>query len=119
MDRLSSYCGIVCDKCAIHLATIESNVTEKLKMRTKIAEIILKEYAVRLTANEITDCDGCKAIPERIFSLCKKCKIRKCAQQKAIDNCSECSEYACDSLRQLFLKEPEAKNRLDKMRISN
>ena len=118
MSKLSSYCGIICDKCPIHLATIESNQSQKLNMRTEIAEIILKEYSLRLTANEITDCDGCKGMPERLFTLCQNCKIRKCAQQKDIDNCAECNEYACDSLMQLFLKEPEVKRRLDKIHSS-
>lgn len=116
MSSLSSYCGIDCIKCPIHLATVESDQSQKLNMRTEIAKIILKEYDIKLTANEITDCDGCKTMSDRLFSLCVNCMIRKCAQQKSIDNCAECKEYACDWLMQLFLKDIDAKIRLDKIR---
>ncbi|MBN1154593.1 DUF3795 domain-containing protein [candidate division KSB1 bacterium] len=117
MIRLSSYCGILCEECPIYLATRERSQNKKIEMRAEIAEIILKEYNIRLRVEEITDCDGCKTKSERLFVLCKNCSIRSCAQLKDLDNCAECHDYPCDNLSQLFLKEPNAQERLEMNRL--
>jgi len=67
---------------------------------------------------DITDCDGCQAEGERLFSGSKKRPIRKCAREKELENCAYCTEYACGKLEALFRTDPIAKARLDKIRSS-
>jgi len=116
MDDGIAYCGLVCDGCAIYLATREKNEEKRCEMRAEIAQQINDLYKESLTAEDITDCDGCKTEGRRLFSVCSTCQIRKCARQKGFENCAHCSEYACEKLAELFVTDPEAKKRLDKIR---
>jgi hypothetical protein len=116
MNGISSYCGIDCDNCPIHLATLESDPARQWQIRAEIAKIIWKKYNVKLTVEEITDCYGCKDRSERLFTLCRECHIRICARQKELESCAECDEYGCDTLLHFFVQEPEAKARLDGIR---
>ncbi|MBN1465685.1 DUF3795 domain-containing protein [candidate division KSB1 bacterium] len=111
-----AYCGINCDKCPIHLATLESDPAIQVRMRTEIADLIWQKYEIKLSAAEITDCDGCVATSERLFTLCQNCPIRACARQKGHANCAECDEYGCGHLLQFFTQEPDAKIALDRIR---
>jgi hypothetical protein len=46
----------------------------------------------------------------------KKCQIRKCASQKGVENCAYCDEYACEKLKEFFVTEPDARERLDEIK---
>lgn len=116
MNRVSSYCGIDCDNCPIHLATLEIDPTRQLQIRAEIADIIWQKYDIKLTVPDITDCHGCKDRYERVFTFCQKCQIRMCARHKGLESCAACDEYGCDQLMQFFIQEPEAKARLDSIR---
>lgn len=113
-----AYCGLVCNACPIHLATKEQGQEKKREMRVEIARKINDIYKQKLKAEDVTDCDGCRAESGRLFSGCKDCQIRKCAGNKSIDNCAHCDRYACDELKKLFVTNPEARTRLDIIRNS-
>jgi hypothetical protein len=113
MENTLSYCGLVCQSCPIHLATLEHDLERQLTMRADIAEQCNKLYGTALKAYDVNDCDGCKAPTGVLFSGCRNCKIRICARQKSIDNCACCESYACEKLKEHFQLDPEAKNRLD------
>ena len=115
MDGQIAYCGLLCEGCAIYLATREEDDGKRHEMRVDVAQQIKKLYGQECTAEDVTDCDGCKS-GARLFSGCERCEIRKCARQKGFENCAHCSEYACDKLEGLFATDPEAKKRLDKIR---
>jgi hypothetical protein len=115
MDEEIAYCGLICQKCAIYLATREKDHGKRHKMREDIAQEIKEHYGEECKAEDVTDCDGCKS-QARLFSGCERCEIRKCAGQKGIENCAHCSEYACERLEGLFAIDAEAKTRLDKIR---
>jgi hypothetical protein len=87
-------------------------------MRVEIAEQIRKLYGQECKPDDVTDCDGCRTESGRLYSACKKCLIRECAGNKAIENCAHCSEYACAKLEKLFVTDPEAKTRLDVIRAA-
>jgi len=114
MDEIIAYCGLTCHTCAIFLTTRENNNEKKHKMRVDIARQIKEVYGTEYEADDIADCDGCRAKDGRIFS--KDCQIRKCAQEKDVESCAGCTEYACEKLEKLFTTDPEARKRLDQIR---
>ncbi|WP_243349072.1 DUF3795 domain-containing protein [Parabacteroides sp. FAFU027] len=113
------YCGLNCDTCPIHLATIEPDIEKQKNMRETIAREIERAYGTVVTPEEINDCDGCRAESGRLFTGCLDCKIRACAIEKQIESCGLCSEYICDRLKDFLQKEPVAKNRLEEIRDAN
>lgn len=115
MDKIIAYCGLPCHSCPILLATREPDVDKKRRMRAPIAEQIEQHYEIQLTAEEITDCDGCTA-GGRLYAGCKDCKIRSCAIERGVIHCASCNQYACEKLEAFFVKEPDAKKHLDKLR---
>jgi len=116
MDDMFAYCGLTCHKCPIYLATREHDTKKKRQTRAEIARKINELYKEKMRAKDVTDCDGCRMQNGRLFSGSKKCKIRKCAKGKGVENCAHCSEYACEKLKKLFATEPEAKARLATIR---
>ena len=111
-----AYCGLSCDSCPIHLATLEQDHSRKKTMRESIVEQCNKHYGMSLQFRDITDCDGCRANTGRLFSGCLNCEIRKCAGEKNIESCAYCNQYACELLKKHFLLDPNARTRLDKIR---
>ena len=67
---------------------------------------------------DISDCDGCRTEDGSLFTGCKNCLVRKCAVNRGYENCAWCDEYVCEKLGELFIMEPSAKNRLNKIRKS-
>ena len=116
MSELLSYCGLVCPTCPIYLATRESNKDEQIKKRIEIAKACREQYGMNYDLSDITDCDGCCAESGRLFSGCNDCTIRKCAKQKAVENCAYCSEYICGILESFFVHDSAAKIRLGEIR---
>ena len=114
MEENLEYCGLVCEKCAIYLATREPDEEKRYQMRVDIAKEIKKYYNQEIKPEDINDCDGCKAETGRIFS--GDCKIRKCVIDKEIENCAYCNDYPCEQLEKLFTTDKEAKKRLDTIR---
>ena len=76
-------------------------------MRSEIAQQIKEVYGREYEAEDIADCDGCRAGDGRLFS--KDCQIRKCAQEKDFESCTSCTEYACEKLEKLSTTEQEAR----------
>jgi hypothetical protein len=118
MGELIAYCGLTCHSCPIFLATREQKPKKKREKRAEIAGQINALYKEKMKAGDITDCDGCKTETGRLFSGCRKCQIRKCARQKAVESCAYCDGYACESLERFFSTEPDAKKRLDEIKSS-
>lgn len=116
MNEMISYCGLICDTCPIHLATLETNKEAQAAKRLEIAKLCCEHYGVNFRLEDINDCDGCRAESGRLFFGCKTCEIRKCAMEKGVDNCAYCTEYACERLKAFLVKEPIAKICLDEVR---
>ncbi|MBN1181081.1 MAG: DUF3795 domain-containing protein [Bacteroidales bacterium] len=119
MNTMIAYCGLACESCPIHLATLETDKIKQQALRESIAEICRKHYGIHLTAKEVNDCDGCKAYSDVLFSGCRKCEIRKCAINRDLESCAFCEDYACDKLREHFSLDPGAQERLEEIRQSN
>lgn len=116
MDTTIAYCGLECESCPIHLATLEKNITRQTEMRVKIAEELSKIYGTTPKPEIVTDCEGCKVNNGRLFTGCIDCEIRKCAIMKNIENCAYCRDYACDNLKKHFAIDPGARERLEEIR---
>ena len=115
MNEMIAYCGLVCQGCAIYLATREKDQGKRDKMRIDIAREIKKHYGEGCKPEDVADCEGCKAENARLFCG-GDCQIRKCAMDKGLENCAYCSEYACEELNKLHATDPTAKGRLDEIR---
>jgi len=115
MDAMVAYCGLSCDTCPIHLATLEEDKPRQQLMRAAIAKICAEQYGMSYRIQDITDCDGCRA-GIRLFSGCAKCEIRKCAIEHRLESCAFCDDYPCERLLKHFESDPGARARLEEMR---
>lgn len=111
MDKMIAFCGLVCTECPAFLATMNDSDEE----RKKTAETWSKQFGFDLKPEDI-NCRGCLEVGEDIFGHCKVCEIRKCGQEKELENCAHCDEYGCDKLANFIAAIPHAKDNLDKIR---
>ena len=118
MDNMIAYCGLACDTCPIHLATLETDITKQAELRVQIAGELSRIYGTIPKPEIITDCDGCKAIDGRLFTGCAGCGIRICAAERDLLNCAYCSDYACEKLEKHYKYDPASKKRLEEIRSS-
>ncbi len=116
MSPKLSYCGLSCETCPIYVAARESDRDKQTKMRSEIADMCTKHYGVSYQANDINDCDGCRA-GARLFFGCDDCHIRNCAIARNIETCAQCHEYACEELEAFFVKDPAARERLNQIKL--
>jgi hypothetical protein len=116
METMIAYCGLACDSCPIHLATLEKDLDKQIKMRIEIAEQLSKIYGTTPKPEIITDCDGCKNNNGRLFTPCYECEIRKCAIDKNLINCAYCKDFACEKLERHYRFDPGSRDRLVEIR---
>ena len=110
MDKMIAFCGINCDHCPAFLATQKDDDDE----RRKVAELWSKQYNANLKPEDIK-CNGCISKVEPFFSHCNVCEIRKCGQERNLENCALCDDYACEKLNKLLEIVPEAKLTLEEV----
>lgn len=99
-----AYCGLICTDCPAFIATQQNDDNKRLKT----AKAWSKEFGAEIKPEDI-NCDGCLTNNGRLFKHCKVCEIRQCGQEKNIDNCGHCSDFACDKLDFVFNAVPSAK----------
>ncbi|WP_457919438.1 DUF3795 domain-containing protein [Candidatus Lokiarchaeum ossiferum] len=80
--RFDSYCGLYCGACEIMKINLTNNFIQAAKDRNEELENLV--------------CDGCKS--SQHCAECSICDIRKCAQDKGLEFCSECASYPCKML---------------------
>jgi len=110
MERIISFCGLICSECPAYIATQKDDNAE----RRKVAEMWSKEFNAEMSPEDI-NCDGCIS-DERVFHHCNVCEIRLCGKEKGIANCAFCDAYACEKLTGFFEVVPDAKKVLDGIR---
>ena len=103
MEKMISYCGLVCSACPALLAT-KANDDGK---RKEVAELWSKQYGFVLKPEDIS-CDGCLA-DGRLLGYCGTCEIRKCAREKKFINCADCKDYPCKKLDVILKSASHAK----------
>jgi Protein of unknown function (DUF3795) len=112
------YCGLNCHTCPIYLATRIEDKAEQLNARTEIARMCREEYRLMYNVEDITDCDGCSTKTEILFPGCSQCGIRNCALERGFESCALCPDYACDILKEFYIKDPTARTALEEIRKS-
>ena len=108
MEKMIALCGIVCTECPAFLATKNDDDNE----RKKIAEMWSKQYHSDIKPEDI-NCEGCLSDGGKVFNYCRVCEIRKCGQEKSVQNCAYCVEYVCEKLDNFFKIAPDCKTTLD------
>jgi hypothetical protein len=116
MDSMLAFCGLACDSCPIHLATIEIDTDKQTLMRKDIADQLAKIYQTTPNPEIISDCDGCKIDNGKLFTGCINCEIRKCAKVRNLESCAFCNDYICKILSKHYTYDPESRNRLEIIR---
>lgn len=118
METMIAYCGLVCDSCPIHLATLEIDIVIQTQMRKDIVDQLSKIYGTTPKPEIISDCDGCKTNNGKLFTGCIDCEIRKCARIKSPENCAYCNDFACEELEKHYAFDPASRDRLEEIRKS-
>ncbi len=113
MEKIISYCGLICSECPAYIATLNDDNNA----RKKVAENWSKMFHAEIKPKDI-NCSGCLHDGEIIFNYCKVCEIRKCGKGKKVKNCGFCDEYPCEKLTEFLKMVPEAKKVLDQMRLN-
>ncbi|MFW6040605.1 MAG: DUF3795 domain-containing protein [Thermoplasmatota archaeon] len=121
-------CGYRCDLCLAYKENINS-----FEDRKRISDGWFKHFGFRIPPEEIS-CDGCLTPDEEEPNLIdKSCTVRRCVNEKELDNCSMCEVYICKKLKtrivdrddingvsdedyQHFIRPYENKRRLEKIR---
>ena len=113
MNKMISYCGLDCIECPVYLAT---QVDDDAK-RQKVAERWSKLFGMQLKKEDI-NCDGCTSKTDRLFGHCLNCGIKKCGQDKGVENCAHCDDYKCEQLSTFhkFIPNPQASKNLEERR---
>ena len=109
MEKIVSFCGIICEGCPVYWATKEKNKETKEKMRVTIARLGSEHYGTEFKPEDITDCDGCRQEGGRLLRAAIDCPMRKCAREKKLQNCAHCPDFACENLKKFFSTDPQAK----------
>ncbi|MCD6245324.1 DUF3795 domain-containing protein [candidate division WOR-3 bacterium] len=112
MNKIA-YCGFDCTKCPLYL--LSKGNLDKVE-RERITVKLLEEY--KELKREDLYCEGCKS-NGKLFPYCNDCYIRKCCEAKGINNCSECAEFPCQELKDIFSKFPEGLENLKNLKLKN
>ena len=91
-ERMIGYCGYNCYLCAAR--------SDDLKIRKKLVEAWRKYLGHEMYTPENVACKGCKSEGNIIAD--KHCRARPCAQEKGLDSCSQCDDFACEKIRKLM-----------------
>jgi hypothetical protein len=108
MPEMIAYCGLSCQKCPAFIATLNDDD----KARRRAATMYAKKYGLKFKPEDI-NCEGCQSEGGKLISYCSTCEIRKCGQNKGVDNCTCCSEQPCQNLIDFHAFSPEAKAAYD------
>lgn len=82
-----AYCGLDCEKCDAFIATKNNDNV----LREKTAKLWAKLNNAPILPEHI-NCDGCKVEGVKTFYCENLCAIRKCAIEKDINTCGDCSD---------------------------
>ena len=110
-NSLIAACGLDCAQCEAYQATQANDLLALEAVAVKWS----KEYnASGLTADNV-QCDGCMTAGRKV-GHCSECKIRLCAIERGLANCSACPDYACEQLTGFLQMVPQAKANLEALR---
>lgn len=110
MDKMIGYCGLDCNKCDAHIATINNDDA----LREKTAKLWAELNNAPITADMI-NCMGCRVDGVKTPFCDFMCEIKQCAQKKEMETCGSCSKKNdCKTLDSILSNSQEAKDNLSK-----
>jgi hypothetical protein len=80
-------CGLYCGACYHHRASLPEG------------QHLLEEAARQGRKLEGFACQGCRSDVLYIHPGCARCGIRACTEEKDVEHCGLCPEFACDRLQ--------------------
>jgi len=105
-----------CGECPVYIAT-KNNDDE---MRVQTAAYFSKKFGAEVKPEHI-NCSGCVAGSVNgtiLFGHCQSCQVRLSAKSRGIRSCTECSDYACETLKETWAHlPPEAKKNSEKINM--
>ena len=108
MNKYIAYCGLDCESCEAHLATINDDNA----LREKVAREWSELNGIEITP-EMINCDGCRIEGVKTPFCDSLCPIRQCALSKAVETCGNCIEMnICKKLEMITGNNIEALERL-------
>ena len=114
METMIAYCGIMCSKCPVYIATqIDDD-----KARQDVAKLWSQQYGMNIKPED-ANCDGCLQAGGRLFNHCRVCAIRACGMEKKVTTCAACADYACAQLKDFHAIAPHAAKTLEKLRLKS
>jgi uncharacterized Fe-S radical SAM superfamily protein PflX len=112
METMIAYCGIICSKCPVYLAT----QADDDNARQDVAKLWSKQYGIDMKPRD-ANCDGCLRTNGRLIGHCRVCGIRACGMDRKVSTCAACANYACDQLKAFHSIAPHAGRMLEKLRL--
>ena len=108
MNNEIAYCGLNCEKCDAHQATIHDDWA----LREKTAKLWTQLNQTPILPEQI-HCLGCRGEGVKTVFCESLCGIRQCALKKGIQTCGDCEKLAnCQTLGAITANNPEALNNL-------
>ncbi len=111
MEKLIAYCGLDCAVCPAFTAAR----TNDQALRVKTASEWSQQFNAAIKPEDI-NCSGCTSTSGVVFQHCKVCEIRRCGQDRKIDNCALCADFGCDKLAGIHQAVPDARAALEAIR---
>ena len=110
MKRIA-ICGLDCASCGAYIATKRNDN----KLRAKVAKKWSKDFNHPNLKSEDINCLGCLSLVDPIWQYCGKCEVRKCALERNLKNCGQCSDYPCKKIKSLHKVTTGGKEACDKI----
>ena len=108
MRKQIAYCGLDCETCEAHIATVKNDDA----MRRKVAELWSKLNNVKITP-EMINCAGCRIDGVKTPYCESLCPIRQCALGKNCETCGDCAEMdVCDKVGMIIRNNEQARQNL-------
>ncbi len=102
---LQGRCGLFCGDCEIYIAYS----TEDADRQQNIAKAAGKVKGRAISPDQVK-CLGCKGSMASIWRT--GCAIRACAEERGLEFCYQCQNFACDQLLKFFERHLEARDNL-------
>ncbi len=97
MKDYIAYCGLDCETCEAHIATVNNDNDLRIKVAREWSEL----NGVEITP-EMINCAGCRIDGVKTPFCDALCPIRQCALSKDIETCGDCDEMStCDKLKMI------------------
>ena len=109
MKDYIAYCGLDCETCEAHIATVNNDNDLRIKVAKEWSEL----NGVEITP-EMINCAGCRIDGVKTPFCDSLCPIRQCGLSKGYVTCGDCSKmHGCEKLEMITGNNAEALERIN------